>query len=123
MFTQYPIILENSVKTASELELVLIFPKNFIFFRGHFDNFPILPGVIQLHYAIRFIKEYFPGDFFIKGFEKVKFLKMIFPDRIVFLKLNRIREDRFSFLFETKDRETCSLGEILLNYVDDHEAH
>ncbi|MDR0677951.1 MAG: hypothetical protein LBF44_00250 [Holosporaceae bacterium] len=121
MSVQYPTISENFVKTSDKLELALFFPKNAIFFQGHFENFPVLPGVVQLHYVICFIKKYFQEDFFIKNFEKVKFLKIIIPERTVFLKLNKNQENHFSFSFETENGETYSSGKVLLDYVN-HET-
>ncbi|MDR1982557.1 MAG: hypothetical protein LBQ08_02035 [Holosporaceae bacterium] len=120
MCVQCSIISENFVKTADKLELTLLFHESAIFFRGHFENFPVLPGVVQLHYVVRFIEEYFYGNISVKSLGKVKFLKMIFPGRQVFLKLIKNDKTRFSFLFEAENRETCSSGEILLDCAD-HE--
>jgi 3-hydroxymyristoyl/3-hydroxydecanoyl-(acyl carrier protein) dehydratase len=117
-----PIILENLVKKVSDqLELSLLFPREAIFFQGHFENFPILPGVVQLHCAVCSIKKYFQEDFLIRSFEKVKFLKTIIPDQTLFLKLNKNQENLFSFSFETEDGETCSSGKIILECVN-HET-
>jgi 3-hydroxymyristoyl/3-hydroxydecanoyl-(acyl carrier protein) dehydratase len=56
-------------------------------FQGHFPGDPILPGVIQVDWAIRFAIEAFGplGDF--QGLSNLKFMSIIRPEEILELRL------------------------------------
>ncbi|POZ60248.1 AMP-binding protein [Chromobacterium alticapitis] len=56
-------------------------------FKGHFPSFPLLPGVTQLDWAIRYARELFelPPDFC--GIDNLKFQRIIPPGAIVRLEL------------------------------------
>ncbi len=70
------------------LMLSLEIPADLIYFDGHFDQHPILPGVIQLHWAQHYARQSFPlrGEFLCM--EVVKFQKIIAPRAQVTLTLN-----------------------------------
>lgn len=70
----------NYIINNEKAELDLIFPKNCNFFKGHFPNFPILPGVVQLFYAKEFIKDIFNLDFMPEKVKKIKFSSIIKPE-------------------------------------------
>jgi 3-hydroxymyristoyl/3-hydroxydecanoyl-(acyl carrier protein) dehydratase len=62
-------------------------PKKLIYFEGHFDQAPILPGIAQTHWAIHYGREAFAfGGNFVR-LEVVKFQSVIFPDSEVSLEL------------------------------------
>lgn len=75
-------------------------------FRGHFPGDPVLPGMIQVDWAIRFGQEAFgaPGRF--AGLDQVKFLEPIRPGDEVELRLAMDRSAgrtrlRFQYLGRT----------------------
>lgn len=84
----YPNIvkLENDGQNA---EITLIFPKNSNFFKGHFPDFPILPGVVQLFFAKEFARDIFNLYFVPQKVKKVKFSSIIKPEMKVKLVLTR----------------------------------
>jgi 3-hydroxymyristoyl/3-hydroxydecanoyl-(acyl carrier protein) dehydratase len=47
-----PLVLAiRRTQTGCEIELTA--PADLFYFRGHFDDFPILPGVVQVDWALR----------------------------------------------------------------------
>ncbi|WP_332853716.1 AMP-binding protein [Duganella sp. S19_KUP01_CR8] len=62
-------------------------PANLLYFDGHFDVAPILPGVVQVDWAIHYGRHYFnlPPQF--KGINALKFQQVIQPETPVQLEL------------------------------------
>jgi 3-hydroxymyristoyl/3-hydroxydecanoyl-(acyl carrier protein) dehydratase len=58
-----------------------------VWFEGHFSDCPILPGVIQTHWAITYGREHYDirGQF--KSLGNLKFMKVIVPNTRVTLEL------------------------------------
>lgn len=84
----YPYVIDYSLNTDSAW-FDLIFPHESNFFCGHFTNFPILPGVVQLFFVKEFIKDGFNFDFVPKKIKKVKFSSIIKPDEKIRLCLDK----------------------------------
>ncbi len=84
----YPYIT-NSFVSCESAQFDLIFPRESNFFQGHFANFPILPGVVQLFFVKEFIKDAFNLDFVPHKIKKVKFSSIIRPDEKVCLALKK----------------------------------
>ncbi len=93
-------------------EFNLIFPENSNFFKGHFTDFPILPGVVQLFFVKEFIKDAFGLEFTPEKVKKMKFSSVIKPDVQVTLTLNR-REKNIDYKFTNGDI-TFSSGSFVL---------
>jgi acyl-CoA synthetase (AMP-forming)/AMP-acid ligase II/3-hydroxymyristoyl/3-hydroxydecanoyl-(acyl carrier protein) dehydratase len=49
-------------------------------FSGHFPGLPILPGVVQIDWAIKFARQHLPLSGLFSALENVKFLALILPD-------------------------------------------
>lgn len=81
----------NHTYMENSAEIKLVFYKNCNFFKGHFDKFPIVPGVVQLFYAAYFINDAFNINCVSGQIKKIKFSKLIKPDIVVNLKLERIK--------------------------------
>ncbi len=56
-------------------------------FEGHFDNQPVLPGVVQLDWAERFARELFALQPDLKGLDQLKFQQVIRPGTAVDIEL------------------------------------
>lgn len=107
----YPNIvkLENDGQNA---EITLIFPKNSNFFKGHFSDFPILPGVVQLFFAKEFARDIFNLYFVPQKVKKVKFSSIIKPEMKVKLVLTRNEKSiEYKYIDEEK---TFSSGTFVL---------
>ena len=107
----YPNIvkLENDGQNA---EITLIFPKNSNFFKGHFPDFPILPGVVQLFFAKEFARDIFNLYFVPQKVKKMKFSSIIKPEMKVKLVLTRNEKSiEYKYIDEEK---TFSSGTFVL---------
>jgi len=77
-----------STKTIDdEYHIDLNIPQNLVYFDGHFDQVPILPGVVQLQWAEKHARNLFglSGDF--KRLEVLKFKKIATPGMTLTLTL------------------------------------
>ncbi|MGF1695610.1 3-hydroxyacyl-ACP dehydratase [Vibrio lamellibrachiae] len=56
-------------------------------FSGHFQHFPLLPGVTQIDWALYYAIKYLSTPTAFKGMEVIKFQEPILPDSTVCLSL------------------------------------
>ncbi len=83
-------------------------------FSGHFPNYPLLPGVTQIDWAIYFGKKLLnAGDKF-AGMEVIKFQEPILPEQIVQLKLKwDATKEKLYFTYQSEGKHHSS-GRIKL---------
>ncbi|MHB8381510.1 MAG: ApeI family dehydratase [Candidatus Binataceae bacterium] len=109
--TQSPEIA-GFTRSRERVELNLIIPESLIYFRGHFPNFAILPGVVQLDWAVHYGKQYFAPGAYGPDSVRIKFNKPIRPNHRVTLTLKYV-QTRSSIQFEYADADgACSSGQI-----------
>jgi 3-hydroxymyristoyl/3-hydroxydecanoyl-(acyl carrier protein) dehydratase len=99
---------------SSHIELRLEMDPNLDVFEGHFDSIAILPGVVQVDWAITIFKQYFPeySQLLVKRIDTLKFHKAILAGYQVILKLNF---DQEKLLFNySSDNGKHSSGKILV---------
>ena len=78
------------------------------FFDGHFKNFPILPGVVQLYFAHMFAREAFEKEVAENPVKKIKFSHLIKPAERLALEF---KFDGKNIFYTYKNGEmTCSSG-------------
>jgi 3-hydroxymyristoyl/3-hydroxydecanoyl-(acyl carrier protein) dehydratase len=79
MTVKDPEILSNASEGPEKARLKLRLPADLLYFKGHFPSAPILPGVVQIDWAIRFAQSQFKiqGEF--KGMEALKFQQVLQP--------------------------------------------
>ena len=107
----YPDVIDFSIN-STDARFDLIFPQKSNFFKGHFPEFPILPGVVQLFFVKEFIKDAFNLDFVPQKVKKVKFSSVIKPDEKVSLCLKK-SETSIDYKF-TKGDKIFSSGTFVL---------
>ncbi len=98
----------------NKIELSLNILENLYYFNGHFPDNPVLPGVIQIDWAIKFAKEYLnvTGDF--KGMEVIKFYNFIVPNELVTLTLSYKKDsNKLNYSFKSSHAKFSS-GRIIL---------
>ncbi len=96
------------------LVLTLFVQPELAYFNGHFDHFPILPGVAQLDWALHFAAQYFAGKFEFAGMELLKFQQPIMPKTAVCLELKwLIENNKLEFCYHS-DGATFSKGKVKL---------
>ena len=85
------------------------------YFEGHFAGCPVLPGVVQVGWAIEFARLHIPFSAAFRALAAVKFMRVIQPNDEVTLRLAapaNLRELSFEYyLFG----EPCSSGRILFH--------
>jgi len=112
-----PEVLEQ-VETDSEWSLQLSVPPDLAYFSGHFPKAPVLPGVVQVEWALNLGRQLLnlPGKF--AGMEVLKFQQLVRPGDEVQLHL-RFDSERGKLYFAYRnDSATCSSGRILLGAAD-----
>jgi 3-hydroxymyristoyl/3-hydroxydecanoyl-(acyl carrier protein) dehydratase len=83
------------------LKLQLSIKSNLVWFDGHFPDQPVLPGVVQIHWAGLLSRYFFSRSCASFTLENVKFKNMIVPGDVVFLTLDFIQEkNRIEFTYE-----------------------
>ena len=112
----FPLVLEQRL-LDNTAEIDLIFPKNANFFKGHFPNFPVLPGVVSLYFVTYFSNIYFETSTAPQIFRKIKFSKLIYPNQKVTIKLVNA-EKNVAFEMISKE-EVCVSGILLKEHLYD----
>ena len=109
----FPIILRREV-SGDRAELDLALPPGLIYFDGHFDGLPVLPGVVQLHWAIRCARDCLPVGAAEPLSMQVKFRRLIRPEsrlRLTLALASSQRGVQLSFLYDCEG-ERCSSGRL-----------
>ncbi|WP_406662861.1 hydroxymyristoyl-ACP dehydratase [Gallaecimonas sp. GXIMD1310] len=103
-----PDIVERRL-TAEGLELVLLVKPELLYFQGHFPGLPILPGVVQLHWAACFGAEHFGLSLKSHRMEAVKFQAVITPGLTLQLTLHYDRDKgRLAFHYRSEQGDHAS---------------
>lgn len=98
-----PIVISKKVEELS-LELVLDISKTLACFNGHFDGFPVVPGVALIEWAIKYAQQEFGDGSVFSGMTQVKFQQFIKPNQIVHLQLERnIDSSNIKFQYRNSD--------------------
>lgn len=103
------VAVRHTGDACDRVVLDLHVPAELAHFPGHFPNLPILPGVVQIDWAIRYSREYFPLTGQFVALEDIKFLSITLPDARIQLTLNWDAENmRLTFSFTTSERKYSS---------------
>ena len=101
-----PFVIDKKI-TENGAEIKLIFLKNSNFFKGHFPDVAILPGVVQLFFAHFLAEDVFDEKISMKKIKKIKFSRVIKPEREVILKLKN-SELSVDFIFKDSENQFSS---------------
>lgn len=94
----------------------LIVPEASDFFNGHFDEFHLLPAVVQVDLIMNFAHQYLNAPTSMQRILRTKFMNPIFPDTPFVVEIEYDTEKfRLKFNIATKDGKKCSNGSILLS--------
>lgn len=76
---KWPKIIDEQL-LDNQVTMRCFIPQELIYFDGHFDDFPILPGIVQVHWAEAFGRRLLPVTGQFKRLEVIKFQQVIPPD-------------------------------------------
>ncbi|BDY04383.1 thioester dehydrase [Ferrimonas sp. YFM] len=86
----------------------LTIPQDLDYFRGHFNGAPVLPGVVQLQWAIRKAQQTFQMAEYCARLDVVKFQHLQLPGQSVTLELERLDDTRVRFAYFSGDKRYSS---------------
>lgn len=102
-------------RTARGVHLRLNVAADLCYFEGHFPEVRLLPGVVQVTWAIEFGRALIPFEGRFRALNAVKFMRVIQPDTIVTLDLDYEPASReLTFAFRLGAQE-CSNGAVLFD--------
>jgi acyl-coenzyme A synthetase/AMP-(fatty) acid ligase len=111
--TRLPEVLSHS-RDGEEQILHLQVPPDLAHFSGHFPKAPVLPGVVQVDWALALARQHFDLPPRFAGMEVLKFQQLVRPGDPLRLSLRfDCERGKLYFAFTTADAP-CSSGRILL---------
>ena len=108
-----PEVLEQSASDG-EWSLQLSVPPDLAYFSGHFPKAPVLPGVVQVEWALNLGRQLLKLDGGFAGMEVLKFQQLVRPGDEIQLHLRFDAERGKLYFAYRNDTATCSSGRILL---------
>ena len=110
---KFPTIIDinKDINTPNQIDIKLDIAPEIIYFAGHFENHPVLPGVVQLDWALHFAKSYLNiNKTNFAHIEQMKFSKIITPNIKIFLHLS-LEENKLKFKFYNENT-IYSIGKL-----------
>lgn len=101
-------VTEIVSREADRILLRATFLPDAVYFRGHFPEFQLLPGVVQVHFATHFSRLFFNARKLPSVIEKLKFSHVLLPGETAEIELSRIGDD-VRFVFRCGEN-VCSSG-------------
>lgn len=102
-------------RAQDHLNLRLLVPDTNLYFVGHFPGCPVLPGVVQVGWAIEFARLHIPYSGRFRALATVKFTRVIQPNAALALRLAADAVKReLSFEYRLSG-EPCSSGRVLFH--------
>lgn len=106
---------ESLERSPDGLTLQFVLPPTLDYFEGHFPAVPLLPGVVQIGWAIEIARAEIPLTNRFRGLAGVKFMRVMQPGATVNLLLS-CTADRRELTFEYRSAgHACSGGRVLFH--------
>lgn len=88
-------------------------PLDLVYFKGHFANFPLVPGVVEVHWVMDKINAFFGKEKVVQRIDNLKFQKFLRPNDEMELTLKWDEaKKRMGFQLKTGN-ETCASGLVI----------
>lgn len=97
------------------VRLRILTDADLVHFQGHFPGTPILPGVAQVDWAIRFARQYFGPVGTCQRIEALKFNDRVLPGETLELALDWSAEKATLRFAYTADGKAKSSGKVVFN--------
>ena len=102
-------VSENETSSENHYGADLTFISDATYFDGHFKNFKILPGVVQLDYVCRCIRRKWRKSAFSGEVSRLKFQRPVLPGELVRLEVERMDDNRMRFSIKCAEA-ICTSG-------------
>ena len=106
--------VENIAQTESSWSADFTFDPDAPYFKGHFPNFAVLPGVVQLGLAHHFAETFLRKDFAIGCVKKMKFSRPILPGERIRFTLEKRADAELAYVY-AKGETVCSSGCLVVS--------
>lgn len=114
MTNRLPQVLGRTSRGDDGCDIELLVQPELLWFGGHFPGTPILPGVVQIHWALHFARECLGMALPAARDFQVKFKATIVPgDRLVLALDRNSARGHLTFEFR-RDGQVCSGGRVKL---------
>ncbi|MEN2395257.1 AMP-binding protein [Pseudomonas halotolerans] len=113
-----PEVLEQ-IETDGQWSLQLAVPPDLAYFSGHFPTAPVLPGVVQVDWALSLGRTLMDLPPRFVGMEVLKFQQLVRPGDEIQLHLRFDRERGKLYFAYRNDTAACSSGRIVLGMAND----
>ncbi len=110
--TTEPIVVAKRV-AQPEATLELEIPADLEYFRGHFAGAPVVPGVVQIKWAVDAARRDLAADGDVIGMEALKFQRALLPGAVVTLALKWLAADGKLYFSYTSAVARYSSGRLL----------
>lgn len=90
---------------SPHLRLVLEISPEHRCFRGHFPGNPVLPGIVQVHWAIIASRVLFEFDHRPREIKRLKFKSVVIPPKVIDLALFMPAENEVQFNYSSLDQQ------------------
>jgi 3-hydroxymyristoyl/3-hydroxydecanoyl-(acyl carrier protein) dehydratase len=114
--TTEPIVVSQRV-TPPEAELMLEIPADLEYFRGHFAGTPIVPGVVQIKWAVDAARRVLAAGGELAGIEALKFQRVMVPGAVATLALKWLAADGKLYFSYTSAAARFSSGRLLFRHA------
>jgi 3-hydroxymyristoyl/3-hydroxydecanoyl-(acyl carrier protein) dehydratase len=111
--TGEPIVVAVRV-TQPEAAVELEIPADLEYFSGHFAGAPVVPGVVQIKWAVEAARRHLAAGGDVVGMEALKFQRVLRPGAVVTLALKWLAADGKLYFSYTAAAERYSSGRLLL---------
>jgi len=91
------------------ITLNLRIPEDLAYFNGHFDEIAIVPGVVQIQWAVHYAREFLVSNQTFSHMESIKFKELLLPGQHLDLRLRYFKEvNKLEFCYSSPDCEYSS---------------
>jgi len=109
-----PIVLRERI-SGSEAEIVFVVPDDLEYFDGHFPGVRVVPGVVQIRWAIETARRCLPVAGAFAGMEAVKFQQIMGPGIEVTLALKYASDTGKLYFSFDSEQGRYSSGRVILS--------
>lgn len=106
----------NVDKQDSKVVVEMEVPETSDYYNGHFEEFKLLPAVVQIDFVMKFANKYLDASLKMQKIQRTKFMNPIFPNTPVLLNIDYdVEKAKLNFSYVDKEGKKYSNGCINLS--------